>query len=176
MTNDEKLDVLWQEREITRVILRFGRALDTGDWASYRSCLPDRVLIDFGRLTGRAPALVDAELLTRWAKAFQSPLRRHHTYSNFSIDIERAGAKALVYMTARHWRQTDEGAAHNTQYGWYEFGLAFLDGRWLLTRIRHDFQWVDGNQGVVVSDNPEALALVEEVFSAQNQAAARAMG
>ncbi|WP_421838819.1 nuclear transport factor 2 family protein [Novosphingobium sp.] len=173
MTNDEKLETLWQEREVTKVILRFGRALDTGDWVSYRSCLPDRVLIDFERLTGRAPALVDADLLTRWAEAFQTPLRRHHTYSNFNIEIEQGHAEALVYMTARHWRPTDAGAAHNTQYGWYNFGLAWQDGRWLLTKIKHDFQWVDGNQGVVIGETHEAFTLVDEVFSPENQAAAR---
>lgn len=176
MTNDEKLDILWQEREITKVILRFGRALDTGDWVSYRSCLPDQVLIDFERLTGRAPALVDADLLTRWADVFQSPQRRHHVYTNFSIEIADGRAEAVVYMTARSWRPTDTGSAQNTQYGWYNLGLESRDDRWLLTRIKHDFQWVDGNQGVLIGETPEAFTLADEVFSTENQEAARAFG
>lgn len=52
MTDAEKIGVLWEERAITSVMLRFGRALDLGDWPAYRSCFIDPVDIDFKRLTG----------------------------------------------------------------------------------------------------------------------------
>ena len=173
MTQDQKIDILWQERAITKVILRFGRALDIGDWPAYRSCMSNPVLIDFERLTGQPPVVVDADLWTELARLFQTPLRRHHTYSNISIEIDGDGAEALVYMTARHWRANDLGTAGNYQYGWYNFSLRHRDSDWRMTRVKHDFQWVDGNQGVVQMDDPAFVAVIGKVYSRENLDAAK---
>ena len=45
MTGDDVLD----RAEIERVMLNFGRALDSGDWPLYRSCFPDRFQVNFER-------------------------------------------------------------------------------------------------------------------------------
>lgn len=162
MTPEEKIEALWEEERVRKVILRFGRALDTGDWAAYRSCFTNPVNIDFKRLTGQEEVRVDADLWTLFAEQILSPVRRHHVYTNWDITLDGDRAHALVYMTARHWKATDLGVSHNTQYGWYDFWLSRqADGAWLMTKVKHDFQWVDGNNALLDLQDP---ALVETMM------------
>lgn len=170
MTDQEKLATLWDERNVSKVILTFGRALDTGNWDSYCSCLTDPLNLDFQRLTGHGEVTVTHRLLTRWATAFFEPLRRHHVYSNFAITLDGDCAHALVYMTSRHWKSTDMGAVFNNQYGWYDFDLQRGGETWLINRIKHDFRWVAGNAGLFDLSNPELLDSMQAIFCEANLA------
>jgi len=168
-----KLHILWEERAITQVMLRFGRALDTGDWAAYRSCFTDTLNIDFKRLTGSEEVRVDADDWTRFAEHILSPVRRHHVYSNFRIELDGETAYALVYMTARHWKATDLGASDYTQYGWYDAWFERHSGEWKIARIKHDFQWVEGNNAMFDMAEPKLVAAMAKVFHPENVAAAQ---
>ena len=172
MTNDRKLEILWDERGITKVILSFGRALDTVDMPLYRKCLTDPVKLNFERLTGFPEIWASHSKLIPWVLAFFNPLRTHHTYTNLRIEVEGDSAYALVYMTARHWKTTDQGSSLNTQYGWYEFGLQRMGENWQINRIKHDFQWVDGNAGLFDQTEPQMIAAVQDLFGAENIARA----
>lgn len=175
MTNEEKLLELWEERQVMKAMLRFGRALDTGDWTAYRSCFTNPVNIDFRRLTGQSEVRVDADLWTRFAEQILSPVRRHHVYSNWDIKVEGDRAYALVYMTARHWKSTDIGTSSNTQYGWYDVWFERHDGEWLMNRIKHDFQWVEGNGALLDVHEPELMKTMAAIFCAENVEAAAAV-
>lgn len=172
MTNEEKLLVLWEDKQVAKVMLRFGRALDTGNWAAYRSCFTDQVNIDFKRLTGQDEVRVDADLWTRFAQQILSPVRRHHVYTNWDISIDGDRAYALVYMTARHWKASDLGSSEYNQYGWYDVWLERAGDGWLINRIKHDFQWVAGNNAMFDMGDAELSATMAKVFSSENRAAA----
>lgn len=174
MTNDQKLLELWEDKQVSKVMLRFGRALDTGDWAAYRSCFTDQVNIDFKRLTGMPEVRVDAELWTLFAEQILSPVRRHHVYTNWDVSVEGDRAYALVYMTARHWKGTDLGASDYTQYGWYDVWFERAGDGWLINRIKHDFQWVEGNNSLLDTNEPELAKTMAKVFSQENIDAAAA--
>lgn len=168
MIDAEKLAILWDERAITQVMLRFGRALDLGDWPAYRSCFTDPVSIDFKRLTGFNEVRVRADDWTRFAELILTPVRRHHVYSNFDIRLDGDTAFAIVYMTARHWKATDLGTSDYTQYGWYDVWFERHAGEWLIARIKHDFQWVEGNNALFDMTEPTLRASMEVVFSNEN--------
>lgn len=174
MTNEEKLLELWEDKQVAKVMLRFGRSLDTGNWAGYRSCFTDQVNIDFKRLTGMDEVRVSADLWTRCAEQILSPVRRHHTYTNWQISVDGDRAYALVYMTSRHWKATDLGASDYNQYGWYDVWLERSGDGWLIYRIKHDFQWVDGNNSLLDTHRPELAETMTEVFSEENFRAATA--
>ncbi|MBO9375408.1 hypothetical protein GG804_01375 [Sphingomonas histidinilytica] len=174
MTPEQKIASLWDEKQVRNVILRFGRALDTGNWPAYRSCFTNPVNIDFKRLTGRDEVRIDADLWTLFAEQILSPVRRHHVYTNWDITVDGDRAHALVYMTARHWKSTDLGVSHNTQYGWYDFWLARqADGEWLMHKVKHDFQWVDGNNALLDLQEPALVETMTKIFCEPNFAAAR---
>ena len=173
MTNEEKLLELWEDKQVAKVMLRFGRALDTGDWAAYRSCFTDQVNIDFKRLTGQDEVRVSADLWMQFAEQILSPVRRHHVYTNWDISVDGDHAYALVYMTARHWKASDMGASEYNQYGWYDVWLERSSDRWLINRIKHDFQWVSGNNGMFDMSEPDLANTMGQVFTEDNMKAAQ---
>ena len=175
MTDADKLALLWDERVITRTMLAFGRALDTGDWQLYRSTFTDTILVDFKRLTGSDEVRVSADDWTEFAENILTPVRRHHVYSNFAIDVDGDRAFAIVYMTARHWKATDLGVSEYNQYGWYDVHFVRQDGRWLIARIKHDFQWVSGNNALFDMTEPKLTAAMGRVFCDDSRAAAAAV-
>jgi hypothetical protein len=169
VSHQQMIETLWARAEIEQVMLDFGRALDTGNWTLYRNCFADRFQVNFERLTGHPEVHVDADLWTRFAKVILSPVRRHHQYSNFSATIDGDRADAIIYMVARHWKATDGGCAEYVQNGWYENSFARIDGRWKITRLLHTYQWVSGNGGLFDFSDPELIAVMSQVFAAENR-------
>src|SRR6185295_13412483 len=163
------LEALWVRSRIEAVMLRFGRALDLGDWKSYRSCFADRFKVNFERLTGQPEVYVDADLWTRFAEVILTPVRRHHQYSNITVTANGECADAVIYMVARHWKATDGGSAEYTQVGWYENTFGLIDGEWKITRLLHTFQWVSGNGALFDFNDPELIKLMGQVFAPENR-------
>ena len=169
MTHEEMLETLWNRAEVERVMLNFGRALDTGNWPLYRSCFTDRIQVDFERLTGQPEVYVDADLWTRFAEVILSPVRRHHQYSNFNATLDGDRAQAIIYMVSRHWKATDSGSAEYIQNGWYENTFQRINGQWKIVRLMHTYQWVSGNGGLFDFSDPELIKVMGEVFAPQNR-------
>jgi hypothetical protein len=163
------IEILWDRAEIERLMLRFGRSLDIGDWKMYRSCFADRFKVNFERLTGQPEVHVDADLWTRFAEVILSPVRRHHQYSNFYATVDGDHAEAVIYMVARHWKPTDSGAAEYTQNGWYENTFERIGGEWKITRLLHTFQWVSGNGALFDFSDPELIRVMGQVFASENR-------
>lgn len=163
----------WLDEEaIRKIILRFGRSLDTGNWPGYRSCFTDKLLVDFSRLTGQPKILVDADDWTRFADLILTPCRRHHSYFNFDISVDGNSATAVWYFTARHWKATDLGASVYNQHGWYDGSFVREGEGWKMSYVKHDFQWVEGNNALFDMTEPELVACMQKVFNAANIAAA----
>jgi hypothetical protein len=97
-TTEQKIDILWTRAEIERVMLNFGRALDTGDWKLYRSCFAERFKVNFERLTGQPEVYVDADLWTRFAQAVTRNILRMVGTKTASC-ASMASGKSPVYCT-----------------------------------------------------------------------------
>ena len=166
---EQILEALWVRSQIEAVMLRFGRALDLGDWKAYRSCFAERFRVNFERLTGQPEVYVDADLWTRFAQIILSPVRRHHQYSNLTVSVDGERAEAVIYMVARHWKATDSGSAEYTQVGWYEITFVCIDGEWKITRLLHTYQWVSGNGALFDFNDPELIKIMALVFAAENR-------
>jgi len=167
--SEQILETLWVRSQIESVMLRFGRALDLGDWPAYRSCFADRFQVNFERLTGQPEVHVDADLWTRFAQVILSPVRRHHQYSNLTVSLDGERAEAVIYMVARHWKVTDAGSAEYTQVGWYENTFARVGGEWKITRLFHTYQWVSGNGALFDFNDPELVEIMAQVFATENR-------
>lgn len=100
-------------------------------------------------------------------------MRRHHVYTNFHVEVDGDAAKGLWYMTARHWKATDMGASIYNQYGWYDADFIRQDDGWKMSYVKHDFQWVDGNNALFDMTEPKLLACMAKIFSPANIEAAR---
>lgn len=172
LTTAQMVEALWERSRVEAVMLKFGRALDTGDWPAYRDCFADRFRVNFERLTGQPEVHVDADLWTRFAQVILSPVRRHHQYSNMSVTVDGDRAEGIIYHVSRHWKATDSGSAEYTQIGWYENTFGCINGEWKITRLLHTFQWVSGNGGLFDFSDPELIAVMAKVFAPENRVAA----
>ena len=172
LTTAQMVEALWERSRVEALMLKFGRALDTGDWPAYRSCFADRFRVNFERLTGQPEVHVDADLWTRFAQVILSPVRRHHQYSNMSVTVDGDRAAGIIYQVSRHWKATDGGSTEYTQIGWYENTFGCIDGEWKITRLLHTFQWVSGNGALFDFSDPELIAVMAQVFAPENRVAA----
>lgn len=163
------LETLWARSQIEAVMLRFGRALDLGDWPAYRICFANRFRVNFERMTGQPEVWVDADLWTRFADIILTPVRRHHQYSNLTVSLDGDGATAVIYMLARHWKATDTGTSENAQVGWYENTFSRIDGEWKITRLLHTYQWISGNGALFDYNDPQLIACMAKVFAPENR-------
>ncbi len=165
----DMLQELWDKSQIERLMTNLGRAIDVGDWALYRRCLADQIDVNFERSTGFPEIRVDADTWIRLVELLLSPVRRHHQFSNYAIDLSGDKADAVVYLVARHWRSTDGGASEFIQNGWYENKFARIDGDWKITRLLHTHQWLSGNSGLFGTPSPQAAQLMNRVFAEENR-------
>lgn len=74
-----------------------------------------------------------------------------------------------------NWKATDRGVSHNSQYGWYVFSFERqAGGEWLMARVKHAFQWVDGNDALLDIHDPDLGQTMQKLFCEENFAATRA--
>ncbi len=174
MMTTEMTTVLWDERAIQNAMLEFGRTLDAGDWEGHRACLKEVVAMDFKRLTGFDVVRVRADDWVEFAKQILSPVRRHHTYTNFRPRIEGDRAFLTLKQTSRHWKSSDTGNSDYTQYGSYDVWFDRVGESWKIDYLKHDFVWSDGNNALFDMREPALVAALERVFCEENFAAAAA--
>jgi hypothetical protein len=174
MSDDEKLEILWNERLITHTMLKFGRSLDAEDWAEHASCFTDPVNINFKKFTGFDEVRVGSVLWTRFAELILSSAPRHHMLSNFKITIDGDRAFAVVNMISSLWTTTEQGRTANRQYGWYDVWFARQADEWTISRLKHDVQGVEGNAATLQNHDPEFTKIAKEVFSPSHMDAAKA--
>ena len=105
LSQAQMIETLWTRAEIEKVMLNFGRALDTGNWTLYRSCFADRFRVNFERLTGQPEVYVDADLWTRFAEIILSPVRRHHQYSNCIVPIHTYLTNFNLFFNTRPFKK-----------------------------------------------------------------------
>jgi hypothetical protein len=160
---DEMVRQLWDRQQISDVMLRFGRGLDRHDWDLYAATLTDPFEVDFFDLTGRPPAVTTPKVWARFAAACLERLVVMHQYSNFHINLHGDEADGVFYHISRHRLPNRFGDDHYTQYGWYENSFRRTADGWKISRLKHTFQWCDGNPTLIDTSDPawrEAAAAV----------------
>ena len=171
----EMVEELWAKSKIERLMTDLGRALDRGDWRLYRRCFADRVNINFERTLAFPEISVDADLWVSLAEHLLTPVRTHHQFSNYAIDLRCDTAEAIIYLVARHWKASDNGSSEFVQNGWYENGFVRLGGEWKVSRLLHTHQWTSGNGALFGTPTAEAAALMQRVFCEENRVAGEAV-
>lgn len=155
---------LHDRQQITDVMLRFGRGLDLHDWDLYAATLTDPFEVDFTDLTGRAPTTTTPEVWARFARACLQRLTVYHQYSNFHIAVSGDAADGVFYYIARHRLPNRHGDDHYTQYGWYENSFRRTADGWKISKLKHSFQWCDGNPMLIDQSDPEWQSAAAAVF------------
>jgi 3-phenylpropionate/cinnamic acid dioxygenase small subunit len=114
--------------QIEDVLTRYTTALDTKDWALLEQVFSTSAVADYSQVRGPAQPVVSASAIAALLKATLGTLTTQHVWSNASIELNGASAKAVSYLIAQHWRKSD--------------GLEFvLHGRQVDTLAREAAGW-----------------------------------
>jgi hypothetical protein len=165
-TTAEIVRELLDRQQISDVMLQFGRGLDLHDWELYAATLTDPFEVDFFDLTGRPPAITTPQTWARFASACLQRLTVMHQYSNFSINVRGDEADGVFYHVSRHRLPNRHGDDHYTQYGWYENSFSRTAGGWKICKLKHCFQWCDGNPTLIDASDPAWQEAAAAVFGA----------
>jgi ketosteroid isomerase-like protein len=96
------LEVLFDEREIIRLVLSYADALDTRDWDSLRRLLSDEVMME-SNLRATPPVALSADaLVARVAAQNTQFLLTLHYVSNHRVEIIGDTATCSSYLYAQH--------------------------------------------------------------------------
>jgi hypothetical protein len=98
------LETLTDRAAISDVVLRYATAVDTRDWALYRSVFTDPLTVDFASWSGdpelTMPVDEWVELVRKTLSGFDAT---QHLSSNHVISLTGDGARCVSYMVARHY-------------------------------------------------------------------------
>jgi len=105
----DRIAILWAERCIRRLVVRYARGIDRRDWDLVRSCFADDAFIDGSRWS--LPIDEYFPQLRTGVERFPSTM---HFLGNQLVDIDEDGQAGHIetYAIAHHWRGDPAGAAH----------------------------------------------------------------
>ena len=161
---DEMVRELWDRQQISDVMLRFGRGLDLHDWELYAATLTDPFEVDFVR-----PHRAARPRSPRPRSGPGSPAPAWNGWwsctSTPTSTSPCAATRPTASSTTSHGTgcPTGSGDDHYTQYGWYENSFRRTADGWKISRLKHTFQWCDGNPTLIDVSDPawqEAAAAV----------------
>lgn len=143
--------ILFDEREIMRVVTRYCRALDTKDWL-----LLDEVFTTDATADLASPSLlVGIEALRlRIRNALEHLDVSQHLVGNHEVDITGDEATHRCYLQAQHVRRAAPGGPNYIVAGRYEDRLARTEVGWRIVHRKLVVMWTEGNAAVVRGARP----------------------
>lgn len=127
------------ELEITALLNRYARALDTKDWQLYRSVFTDDAMIDY---TSAGAIAGSRDEVTDWlANAFTAiPMSMHHiTNIETVVDGDTATVRAMFYNPM----QLPSMTRPSYFGGYYHHELVRTASGWRSSGLREETRWTD---------------------------------
>lgn len=141
------MDMLVDRAEISDVVLRYATAVDTRDWALYRSVFTDPLTVDFSSWSGEPEITVPVD---DWVNRVRETLSgfdaTHHLSSNHVIDVSGDVAICVSYMVARHYLVENGERLMHSIGGHYTNRLVRIQGEWKIERCALKVTWELGSR------------------------------
>ena len=148
-----QIQMLMDEREITRLLLALSRTVDEKDFDGLASlyAVDGTLMTPWGSHTGRAGL---AEYVRNDLGHFHA---MHHVGAGYEIEVDSGASTAKARMTLLATHVSDTGGSHFTTVGgYYDIDLVREEGRWRLKRVVPHPQWrfsASGEQAAAPSPN-----------------------
>jgi hypothetical protein len=129
---------------IVDIVLQFGRAFDSHDWAALRACLASDLDTDYSSFRGTPPQRLKSEEFVEMRRTALAGLRTQHISTDHAVRSAGDTATCKCNFVIRRW-PTDSGDTRFLHsHGKYDFVLQRSSGRWLISGIK---QVVTYNEG-----------------------------
>jgi SnoaL-like protein len=145
MTDQEKLQVLFDRAEISEVVHRYAIGIDSRDWKLFRSIFTDEIEVWLGFATDAKP-----ELRRRNADKFTEQAARvitqfavtQHFLTDYHIEVNRNDAVCVCYMQARHFNPDGKGGQTVWDIGgYYTYHLTRSASGWKIPKYTLTLTW-----------------------------------
>lgn len=131
-----------EEREVYRLINRFGNSFDVKDWDGLRSCLSESIYTDYSDLRGTPPEALTAERFVELRREALQELKTHHLAGDYEIQLD--GEEGTVRFSMAIYRRDSFGEVLNT-HCLYLLGVEKRSGSWRISSIVQQVLWSDGD-------------------------------
>ena len=142
------IDVLLARAEISEVIYRFCRALDSQDWALLRACFANELFVDYADFRKQKATRITADEFVEQRRQGLKGLKTQHLSSNHEITIR--ADKATCKSSSLIHRFDPEMETNNSfdTHCEYEHTLIRTSEGWKVNSIVQRVHWNAGNPEV----------------------------
>jgi hypothetical protein len=138
------IEVLLDERDIQRQLIKLARAMDDRDWQALQSILAEDIAADFGTGEVRGSAAV-SELIRSYLDNCGTT---QHLLGNIFIDVEGTRATSESYVSDMHLSKNEALDTRFRTLGNYSDTWVKVDGVWLLSKRVKNNRAVIGSMDV----------------------------
>jgi SnoaL-like domain len=131
-----------ENNKIIEAITTIFKGADKRNWKSVESVMTETVMLDYTSFVGGEPAARTPKQITEsWAGFLPGFDKTHHQLSNFNIVVDKDFAHITFAGKADHFI----GDEIWTVEGTYESELNNIDGNWLVSKLKFNFEKQSGN-------------------------------
>ena len=149
MTSKLTTEILIDRAEISDVVLRYATAVDSRDWALYRSIFTEQLTVDFSSWSGDPEVTIPVgewvELVSKTLSGFDAT---QHLSSNHVITVSDEAATCVSYMVARHYLLEKGERLMHSIGGHYTNRLIRTEDGWKIARCALTVTWEMGDRNL----------------------------
>jgi hypothetical protein len=131
-----------ENNNIIEAINTIFKGADEHNWKRIESVMAETVLLDYTSFAGGEPAVLTPNQITKiWAGFLPGFDKTHHQLSNFNVTVNNNVAHVTYSGKADHFIGNEIWTVEGT----YESGLNNINGQWLVTTLKFNFEKQTGN-------------------------------
>jgi hypothetical protein len=143
------LDELVDWRAVLELSVRYGTGIDRRNWALYRSCFTDEVVVDFSSFTRRPPSGAPIPA-AGWVNLVRSTIdgfvSTQHLIGNQEIELRADEGRYTAAIQAQHWMDSERWYVIG---GWYENLVRRTPQGWRIAACTLHQTWDAGDRGLL---------------------------
>jgi 3-phenylpropionate/cinnamic acid dioxygenase small subunit len=147
--SDAKLQLLLDRDEISDVLHRYAKAIDTKNWTLLETCFTEDLEADFRSFAGKELGRGCAQWLEAIRTTIEGMDATQHLTGNHAHEIRGDQATLTADVQAAHWLRNERGDPEYTVGGYYECDLARTAEGWRIRKYKLTVNWSRGNRDIL---------------------------
>jgi len=140
MTHEETVQWLYDRAQISDLLYKFARLLDTRQWKEYMCLYAEDGVMELPWATIPIAEMAAAGGPRLLPKMYAT----HHISSNHQIEVSGDTARSNSYLQAMHLLEPDNQATQWLVGGWYDNEYRRTAAGWRLTKVKATSVWESG--------------------------------